>query len=116
MYKSIYSKTNSADPDQIASSEATDLYLHCLQRQGISGISRTRVKHFEKSLILKCLTMHLAGWKTPLFERQHQKTKRRFSIFVMMSTVGGTICRLSMTILCLRRKQPLSCQFIKEIL
>ena len=35
---------NSADPDQLASSEATDLDLHCLQRQHISGFSRTRVK------------------------------------------------------------------------
>ena len=32
--------TNSADPDQ----KPTDLDLHCLQRQGISGVSRTRVK------------------------------------------------------------------------
>ena len=31
--------TNSADPDQLA----TDLDLHCLQRQDISGFSRTRV-------------------------------------------------------------------------
>ena len=31
---------NSADPDQLASS---DLDLHCLQRQGISRFSRTRV-------------------------------------------------------------------------
>ena len=30
---------NSADPDQMA-----DLDLHCLQRQGISGFSRTRFK------------------------------------------------------------------------
>ena len=35
---------NNADPDQLASSEAIDLDLHCLQRQGISGISRTRAK------------------------------------------------------------------------
>ena len=40
---------NSADPDQLASSswllkKPTDLDLHCLQRQGISGINRTRVK------------------------------------------------------------------------
>ena len=35
---------NSADPDQLASSEATDLDLHCLQMQGISGFSRLRVK------------------------------------------------------------------------
>ena len=36
---------NSADPDQLASSEATDndLDLHYLQRQDISGFSRTRV-------------------------------------------------------------------------
>ena len=33
---------NSADPDQLASS---DLDLHCLQRQGISGFSRTRVNN-----------------------------------------------------------------------
>ena len=32
---------NNADPDQLASS--TDVDLHCLQRQGISGFSRTRV-------------------------------------------------------------------------
>ena len=32
---------NSADPDQLASSEA-DLDLHCLQMQGISRFSRTR--------------------------------------------------------------------------
>ena len=32
--------TNSADPDQ----KPTDLDLHCLQRQGISRFSRTRVK------------------------------------------------------------------------
>ena len=31
---------NSADPDQ----KPNDLDLHCLQRQGISGFSRTRVK------------------------------------------------------------------------
>ena len=37
--------TNSADPDQLASSsEPSALALHCLQRQGISGFSRTRVK------------------------------------------------------------------------
>ena len=39
--------TNSADPDQLA----TDLDLHCLQRQGITGFSRTRVKE------LKCINI-----------------------------------------------------------
>ena len=32
------------DADQFASSEGTDLDLHCMQRQGISGMNRTRVK------------------------------------------------------------------------
>ena len=36
---------NSADPDQLASQKPTDLDLHCLQRPGISGFSRTRVKN-----------------------------------------------------------------------
>ena len=35
-----YLMANSADPDP------TDLDLHCLQRQDISGFSRTRVKLF----------------------------------------------------------------------
>ena len=35
---------NSVDPDQLASQKPTDLDLHCLQKQGISGFSRTRVK------------------------------------------------------------------------
>ena len=47
---------NSADLDQLASSDEanlsvckqkpTDLDLHCLQRQGISGFSRTRASVF----------------------------------------------------------------------
>ena len=34
---------NSVDPDQLGSSEAIDLDLHYLQKQDISGFSRTRV-------------------------------------------------------------------------
>ena len=37
---------NSVDPDRLASKKPTDLDLYCLQRQGISGFSRTRVKVF----------------------------------------------------------------------
>ena len=37
-YEFAYLIANSADPDQ-----PTDLDLHCLQRQGISGFSRTWV-------------------------------------------------------------------------
>ena len=39
---------NSADPDQ----KPTDLDLHCLQRQSLSGFSRTRVKTFQKLRLL----------------------------------------------------------------
>ena len=48
---------NSADPDQLASQKPTDLDLHCLQRQGISGFSRTRVKQdkTERFLALEYL-------------------------------------------------------------
>ena len=38
-YKVTCLMANSADPDQ----KPTDLDLHCLQKQGISGFSRTRV-------------------------------------------------------------------------
>ena len=38
-YKFKYLMPSSADPDQ----KPTDLDLHCLQRQGISGLSRTKV-------------------------------------------------------------------------
>ena len=36
--------TNSADPYQLAFEKPTDLALHCLQKQCISGFSSTRVK------------------------------------------------------------------------
>ena len=45
---------NSADSDQLASQKPTDLDLHCLHRQGISGFSRTRVKASEYTSLI-CL-------------------------------------------------------------
>ena len=43
-YKFTYLMKNSTDQDQLASKEKpTDLDLHCLKRQDISGVSRTRV-------------------------------------------------------------------------
>ena len=39
---------NSADPDQ-----PTDLDLHCLQRQGISGFSRTRVNNIGRDITFR---------------------------------------------------------------
>ena len=42
-YKFIYLMANSVDPDQLAFQKPTDLDLHCLQRQGISGFSRKMV-------------------------------------------------------------------------
>ena len=41
--------TSSAEPDQLASSEPIDLDLHCLQRQGISELSRIRFKNNKYS-------------------------------------------------------------------
>ena len=46
--------TNSADPDQVK--KPTDLDLHFLQRQGLSGFSRTRVKKIHPAYIQKALT------------------------------------------------------------
>ena len=43
-YKFTNWMTNSADSDQLASEELTDLYLHSLQKQGMSAHSRTGVK------------------------------------------------------------------------
>ena len=69
---------NSVDPDQLASWKPTDLDLHCLQRQGISGFSRTRVNHtFLKNLAnpldylimcLKCTDrmVYRVKWSTEL--------------------------------------------------
>ena len=61
---------NSADPDQLAS----DLYLHCLQRQDISGFSRTRVKNiwyfeiffkiFQRKQVLIFHVNRLLAWQT----------------------------------------------------
>ena len=45
---------NSADPDQ---KKPTDQDLHCLQRQGISRFSRTRVK--EKDTFAGDLTVKI---------------------------------------------------------
>ena len=63
---------NSADPDQLASSEATDLDLHCLQRQDLSGFSRTRVNMSASSnLVLifgSCIYIQRNLFLTLLFE------------------------------------------------
>ena len=47
---------NSADPDQLAlKKKPTDLDLHCLQRQGISGLSRTRIKCIiQVPVVIEC--------------------------------------------------------------
>ena len=41
-YKFTYWMANSADPDLLQ--KPTDLDLYCLQRQGVSGFNKTRVK------------------------------------------------------------------------
>ena len=61
IYKFAYLIAKSADPDQLASSEVqrpTDLALHCLQRQGIPGFSRTRVMAVSACQQTNCKTAH----------------------------------------------------------
>ena len=49
---------NSADPDQ----RPTDLDLHCLQRQGISRFSRTRVNAgHRKTSVFTVITLKLSN-------------------------------------------------------
>ena len=52
---------NSADPDQLAS-KPTDLDLRYLQRQGISGLSRTRVNRAD--FFLSYLPVPVVLYKT----------------------------------------------------
>ena len=49
--KFSYLMANSADPDQLAFQKPTDLDLHCLQRQDISGFSRTRADSADNKLM-----------------------------------------------------------------
>ena len=53
-YKFKYLIQNSADPDQLAS--LTDLDLHCLQRQCISGFNRMRVAFFSVNQVILHMT------------------------------------------------------------
>ena len=53
--------TNRADPDQLASLKPTDLDLHSLQRQGISGFSRTGVEIDSKDPVRKSKKLFLLG-------------------------------------------------------
>ena len=48
--------TNSADPDRWLLQKTTDLDLHCLQRQSISGFSRTRVNDSNENTLF-CLIL-----------------------------------------------------------
>ena len=63
---------NSADPDQLDLQKPTDLELHCLQRQGISGFSRTRVNKVKQMMcynfiyLWKMCYNFIYLWKTSL--------------------------------------------------
>ena len=66
--------TNSADPDQLASSEKpTNLDLHCLQKQDISRFSRTRVNSSKQQTVIfsrifskkiRLEICHASAWQT----------------------------------------------------
>ena len=62
--------TNSAELDQLAS-KPPNLNLHCLQRQGISGFSRTKVKSDRTQQLLvnksKCPEGQEYPWPVPFF-------------------------------------------------
>ena len=85
---------NSADPDQLASSEAmkkpTDLDLHCLLKQDILGLSMTRVNiiwvlHLSRGHKLYCLigisasdkylSMNATGGKSKKSKKKKKKKK-----------------------------------------
>ena len=65
---------NSADPDQLASEEANDLDLHCLQGKGISRYSMTRVKHIT---IIQMCNLKIAEL---IFEPAQGKTNNKTSV------------------------------------
>ena len=77
--------TNSADPDQ----KPTDLDLHCLQRQGISGFSRTRVKairwndaqKFENIDVMICIKCVLFSTHYAHILCFHQETGKASILF-----------------------------------
>ena len=67
--------TNSADQDQLASLKPTDLDLHCLQMQGISGFSRTNL--FACWVILHAfLSSGDFFFKINFFKKKKKKTIR----------------------------------------
>ena len=76
--------TNSADPDQLAS-KPTDLDLHCLQMQGISGLSRTRVNFKYKLLSNFILSVHYIY--TSLFTDINILTGHFFVIAINLQSV-----------------------------
>ena len=53
---------NIADQDQLASEKPTDLDLHCLQKQGISGFSRTWVKDHGLLRLSAIILIILCGY------------------------------------------------------
>ena len=57
-YRVTYWIANSADPDQLASLKPTDLDVHCLKKQGISGFSRINSLKF-------CTRTYAAGCQQP---------------------------------------------------
>ena len=87
-YKFTYLITNSVDPDQLAS----DLDLHCFQRQGIYEFSRTWVKPVLVGLGWGCVyypaNCIARIWRVLL------KPKLLFSFFYLFDVSKGNIYRL----------------------
>ena len=85
---------------QIPISWPTDLDLHCLQKQGISGFSRTRVnkpplKHLQH--LLFCLKYQ----QTPIFKITDSSEFKTEELILMLSTLGKIFNRQHFKIFCL---------------
>ena len=83
--------TNSADPDQLASSEKpTDLEIHCLQRQGISEFSRTRDKLTVVllNLDISCLYQHIGLDKSGYQVNNFLISQRKHMLWILIRSAS----------------------------
>ena len=84
---------NSADPDQLAS----DLDLPCLQRQDISGFSRTRIKSYfhKETKKIQCymLEFKFIGLKLTFkaLDTQQQAKLKKTSLLIINCVVKDLI-------------------------
>ena len=90
--------TNNADPDHWLLQEPTDLDLNCLQRQGISQFSRTRVKDKFTDFCVLCLWRVLERWRSNTVPSTSPELSLYYWNFHKLCTLTWdkylTLCRL----------------------